>query len=328
MDQRDGMRSANGFLFIGDPHLSSRKPGRRKDDNFGNTVLAKLEFAIGVANDRKLVPVILGDVFDRPIEPEEHLKTKLIRVLKKSWTKAISNAGNHDTQNVVLTDGDTLAVLAEGEHLHVAVHSGAVETFHIGDKVIGLGATPYGQTPPTDVRPMFGKTDTVIWITHHDIAFENPYPGSMNPFEIIGCRMVVNGHMHLRKKPVKVGKTVWFNPGNITRQAIDAMDHIPAVWSLTVDGRFEPIALPHKKDIFDLTGKLIEAISPGEIPKMDTSADSAFVNLLQADSSMEMEKTDDGSVLLEEIIEKMDRDRVPADVRQIILDVHELAIAG
>lgn len=330
MDKASTMRSANGFLFIGDPHLSSRKPGRRKDENFGKTVLGKIEFAIETANQKKLIPVFLGDMFDRPVETDESLKTKLIRILRKAWTKPISNTGNHDINNAVLTDGDSLAVLAETGIIDVVVHSGAVETFLIGDKRIGLGATPYGQTPPTDARPMFRDADTIVWITHHDVAFENPYPGSMNPFEILGCRMVVNGHMHLRKKPIKVGRTVWLNPGNITRQAIDAIDHVPAVWSLTVDGRFEPIPVPMEKDIFDLTGKLIDAISPGEVPKLDNATvegeDSVFISLLKADSSMEMKKTDDGSVVLEEIVEKLDRDKASNDVRHIVLDLHAAAM--
>jgi predicted phosphodiesterase len=328
MDEAMALRAAEGFLFIGDPHLSSRKPGRRKDTNFGKTVLGKIEFAINVANERKLIPVFLGDMFDRAVETDESLKTKLIRILRKAWTKPVSNVGNHDINNVVLTDGDSLALLAETGVIDVIAHSGAFETFQIGNKRIGLGGTPFGQTPPADVRGLFNGADTVVWLTHHDIAFENPYPGSMNPFEIVGCRMVVNGHMHLRKKPIKVGRTVWLNPGNITRQAIDAIDHVPAVWSLTVDGRFEPIPVPTPSDIFDLTGKLIDAISPGEAPKPGTpeGEDSVFVSLLSADTSMEMAKTQDGSVVLEEIVEKLERERAHTDVRHIVMDLHALAV--
>jgi len=334
MPHAAGLREAEGFLFIGDPHLSSRRPGRRKDENFGQTVLRKIAFAIDTANERRLVPVFLGDMFDRPVEEDEQLKTQLIRILRKAWTLPISNVGNHDIRNAVLTDGDSLAVLAETGLIKVAAYSGAVETFRIGDKVIGMGATPYGQDAPTDARPFFGKVDTIVWLTHHDVAFENPYPGSMAPFAIAGCRMVVNGHMHLRKKPIQVGKTFWFNPGNITRQAIDAIDHVPCVSSLTVDGRFEAIPIPHETAIFDLTGKLIDAISPGEEAKSAAAAasgepetaESAFVSLLKADSAMEMGKTDDGSVLLEEINEKLDRDRASDDLRHLILALHSTVV--
>ena len=66
---------AGGLLFIGDPHLGSIKPGRRKDVDFGATVLGAVAQAIAVANARRLVPVFLGDIFDRPHEEDERLKT-------------------------------------------------------------------------------------------------------------------------------------------------------------------------------------------------------------------------------------------------------------
>lgn len=329
MSDGSNLREADGFLFIGDPHLSSRKPGRRKDADFGKTVLGKIDFAIMLANERRLVPVFLGDMFDRPVEEDERLKTQLVRILRKSWTTPVSNVGNHDIRNAVLTDGDSLAYLGETGLLKLAAHSGPVETFRIGTRTIALGATPYGQDAPTDARPFFGKVDSIVWLMHHDVAFESAYPGAMAPFAIAGCRLVINGHMHLKKKPIQVGGTLWCNPGNITRQAIDAIDHVPAVWALTSDGKFEPIAVPYEAASFDLTGKLIEAISPGEAkptPAPGEEPESAFVSLLRSDTAMEMGKTDDGSVILEEILEKLDRDRIGDDARGIILELHKAVV--
>lgn len=322
------IREVEGILFVGDPHLSSRKPGRRRDESFPATVLAKIEFLIGACNERRLLPCFLGDMFDSAVEEDEQVKTRLARILRKSWTLPLSNVGNHDIRNAVLTDGDSLAFLAETGVIKVCAHSGAFETLRVGSKVVGLGATPYGQPIPTDARPYFGNVDQVVWLTHHDVAFENAYPGSMAPHAVAGCRLVVNGHMHLYKKPLKVGATVWFNPGNITRQAIDALEHEPAAYALTARGNLDKVAVPHERAIFDLTGKLIGAISPGEVPrKVAEDGDSAFVNLLKADSSLEMAKTDDGAVLLEEIEDKFARESTPKEVRDIILDLHSAAVA-
>lgn len=321
------IRSVNGLLFIGDPHLSSRRPGRRKDADFPKTVLSKIEHLIGVANERRLLPVFLGDMFDAPVEEDERLKVWLLRVLMKSWTTPIANVGNHDMSNVVLGDSDSLMYLAESGALKLCIHSGAVETVKIGEKIVGIGATPYGQSFPIDARPLFSDVDQIIWLTHHDIAFEGAYPGATAPHAIAGCKLVVNGHMHLRKNVLKVGSTVWFNPGNITRQAIDAIDHQPAAFALTEAGKLEMIAIPHEKAIFDLTGKLVSAISPGEIPKEeDNPLESAFVDMLKADNSMEMDRTDDGSVLLEEIEEKFQAENTSEDVRGIVLSLHGKAI--
>jgi len=321
-------READGILFIGDPHLSSKKPGRRKDTNFAATVLKKIEFAIDICNERKFVPCFLGDMFDSAVEKDEALKTKLIRILRKAWTTPISNAGNHDKINDTLTDADTLAIIAESGVLNVCTKAGAFETFRIGDKIVGLGATPYGQSFPTDARPFFGNVDQIVWLTHHDIAFENPYPGSIAPQAITGCKLVINGHMHLRKNVVKAGSTVWFNPGNITRQHVDAIDHEPAVFALTAKGSLERFAIPHEKVIFDLTGKLIGAISPGEAPTPEAADEfeSAFVALLNANSSMEMAKSDDGSILLEEIKDKFEREKTAPEVQDIVMDLLQRAV--
>ena len=88
---------ADGLLFIGDLHISSRPPSRRRDD-YVEAIFGKLTQSIRIANELKLVPVILGDVFHRPREPNEAIKTRLIRTLAECWTDVISNVGNHDKQ--------------------------------------------------------------------------------------------------------------------------------------------------------------------------------------------------------------------------------------
>lgn len=321
------MREANGLLFIGDPHVSSRKPGRRRDDDYASRILGKLEYAINLANERKLLPVFLGDMHDSAVETDEGIKTRLIRILRDAWTTPITNVGNHDIRNTTLTTGDTLKMYAEAGILKVADKSGPVETVKLGEKLVGIGATPYGQSWPMDARPLFGDVDTIIWLTHHDIAFENPYPGSISPTSIAGCRLVVNGHIHVQKTPVKVLNTLWANPGNITRQNIDAIDHKPAVWELTADGQFNKIKLPFEKGVFDLTGKLVDPLSieQAEEQRQVGLAESEFVSLLSAESPMEMNKSDDGSILMEEIEEKFQREDTPKAVKALILELHRAA---
>ena len=60
-----------GLLVIGDPHVGSRRPGRRKDADWPAPILAKLERCVAIANARDLAPVILGDLFERAAEPDE-----------------------------------------------------------------------------------------------------------------------------------------------------------------------------------------------------------------------------------------------------------------
>jgi hypothetical protein len=318
---------AGGLLFIGDPHLGSIKPGRRKDVDFGATVLTAVAQAIAVANARRLVPVFLGDIFDRPHEEDERLKTRLTRILAGCWTTPVTNTGNHDKANDMLEDCDSLALLAAGGTISVVRTSGPVCVYRIGELRVGLGATPYGQAIPTDVRDAFPEVDTVVWITHHDVALEGAYPGALEPHPIEGCAIVVNGHMHLRKPLVTCGSTVWFNTGNITQTAVDALDHVPTVFELTADCEIVPhvLDLPTGTDAFDLTGLQVapaKPASPGE-PVLRTVVEaaptSAFVELLKSQDTLEMGRSGDGSLLREAIGARFEADGTPPEVRAAIL---------
>ena len=169
---------------------------------------------------------------------------------------------------------------------------------------------------PVDVSGEFENVDSIVWITHHDLEFEGAYPKSIPTHEIEGCTLVVNGHMHLTKKIKKEGQTTWFNPGAITRQALDAMEHIPRVWALDASGRIEPIELTYVKDIFDLTGRLVDSIEREE--SEEEALESAFVQLIQVEESQDFAETDDGMVIREQIEAKFDNEDTDKRVRSAV----------
>lgn len=307
--------ACDGLLVIGDPHVGSRRPGRRKDADWPAPILAKLERCVAIANARNLAPVILGDIFERAVEPDESLKARLIRLFKAFGIRPLANVGNHDIANTMLSDADSLAVLGLCDVLDVVAVSGPVRAFHIGQHRLGLGMTPYGQAVPTDVEGTFPEADAVAWFTHHDIAFEGAYPGAVPPFPIAGCDLVVNGHIHTTKRPIQAGATRWTNPGNIARQSVDLIDHVPRAWILGADGRLQPEALPHAADVFDLTGRVVEAADGGAVA---AAVESAFVSLLQAEASTDVARSGDGSILSEEIAAKFAREDTPEAVRAVV----------
>ena len=306
-----------GLLLIGDPHVGSRRPGRRKDSAWPAPVLAKLERCVEIANERDLAPVILGDLFEHALEPDEALKGRLVRILKRFRLRPLVNVGNHDMRHTVLSDGDSLALLGTADVVDVAPLSGPVRIIEMGGRRLGLGLTPYGQPIPTDVRGAFPRADAVAWLTHHDIAFADSYPGAMPPHAVAGCDIAVNGHVHASKSPIRVGATTWVNPGNITRRTIDDLDHVPRAWVLSADGRLSPEILPFAADVFDLTGRLVEAAAAD----MSESVESAFVSLLKAESATDLARSADGSLLREEIEAKFERDGTSEPVRRTVLSL-------
>lgn len=320
-------REVKGILWIGDPHLSSRKPGRRKDADFAGTVIGKLEQAIDLANENRWLVAILGDLFDRSREEDETVKTRLLRVLRKAWTTPVALVGNHDVRNAMLSDGDTLAVIAASGALMVHEVSGPIEELEIDGVRVGLGGTPHGQDIPRSVYGDFPEADMTVWMTHHDMAFEGAYPGAIECFEIAGCALVVNGHMHLSKPEIHAGGTIWCNPGNVTRWSVDAAGHKPSVWSWTPSGGMTRHELRHERDAFDLTGYLVEAQSPAAGAAAQGQP-SVFVEMMKVEAAADMARSDDGSMLREEIERLFAQDEVPQEVRALVMDLHAQACAA
>jgi DNA repair exonuclease SbcCD nuclease subunit len=307
--------AAAGLLLIGDPHVGSRRPGRRKDDTWPAPILAKLEACVALANARDLAPVLLGDLFDRAVEPDMALKSRLIRVLKGFRIRPVANVGNHDMAHTRLSDGDSLAVLGLCDVIDVVAGSGAVGDYLLGGQRLGLGATPFGQDVPVDVAGLFPGAARVAWLTHHDIAFDKAYPGAVPPHAVAGCDLVVNGHVHKAQKALRAGGTTWHNPGNIARLSVDLIHQEPAVLELRPDGGVVRHVLPHDVDVFDLAGRIVPAAGDRALV---ADVESAFVSLLQAESAGEVARSDDGAVIREEIEAKFARDGTPETVRAIL----------
>ncbi|TNC13317.1 hypothetical protein FF100_10900 [Methylobacterium terricola] len=313
-----------GLLVIGDPHVSSRRPGRRKDPDWPAPVLAKLEHCVALANARDLAPVLLGDLFERPVEPDESLKSRLIRILKGFRHRPLANVGNHDIRHTRLSDGDSLAMLAVSDVLDVVPESGPAALYDVAGHRLGLGATPFGQAIPTAVGGLFPEADHTVWLTHHDLAFGAGYPGAVPPAAIAGCALAINGHVHKRHVPLQAGETRWFNPGNITRGSVDLIAHVPAVFVLSGDLSLAEERLPFTADVFDLTGRQVAADpSPEAVGRIE----SAFVSLLQAETTTELARSDDGALIREEIEAKFSRDETPEPVRAAIRALVEAAVA-
>lgn len=317
-----------GILFIGDPHLSSRRPGRRRDADHAATGLDKLAQALAVADAEDLVPVILGDLFDRAREDDHALLVRTIRLLRAARHRPWCLVGNHDRLHGVLTDDAALALVREAGAVRTIERSGPCAVLTLAGRRVGLGGTPHGQEIPRDVAGAFahdGGAEAVVWLTHHDLDFGAPYPGAEPIFGIAGCDLAVNGHMHATHTPLVRGGTLWCNPGNILRMSVDQIDHVPTVWAWRPEARgtLIPHRLRFERDLFDLTGRIARPLG-GPAPAMH----SVFAELLKAESRAEMDRTADGSVLLEDLERLFVDDGIPADVQAILLELHRSALAG
>lgn len=273
---------ANGLLFVGDPHQSSKKPGSRTDENFSQTIASKLHQARQIAKDNKLIFVCLGDLFDKDNDTDAAMLSSTILSLRKEVQDldAYTIIGNHEKRMVDFSYDTSLGIILSTGHLKEIKNneiSFIVESTLNGEPFYtAVGGTYYDQIIPDDIRDIVPPgVHEVVWVTHHDLTFDGKqYPNTIEPKEILGCHMVVNGHIHSERKPKKVGDTIYYNPGNITRRSIDTHDHIPRVWKYTPgNSMLSPIQLEYKKDVFDWTGRRVHASN-----KLET--ENSFVSLM------------------------------------------------
>lgn len=312
-----------GLMAIGDPHVSSVKPGRRTDEDFIATVTDKLAQAARIANERNLLPVILGDLFDREQDTHPRLLSRLFRALRKFETLPLCLVGNHDLKETTLSEDTALAVVLEAGAIRPVEGNGVFFTAELDGTPVRLGATTYGLKMPAQVPDDFdGPT---VWFTHADWGFEGAYPGADEIFEVPGIDLVINGHMHLAKPAVRRGRTLWFNPGNILRQRIDAIDHLPSVWEWSPLKRdvFVRHVLDHKKDVFDLTGRLaptLQAEGPSRAGQ-PVEVKSLFADLLKVESEADQVRSQDGTLLREDLFKEFSEQAAAEQLQARLLEL-------
>jgi predicted phosphodiesterase len=240
----------SGLLCIGDPHLASRVPGFRKDD-YPRTILAKLEWAMRYAEQERLLPILLGDLFHWPRENANWLLVELIDLFERP---VLAVSGNHDCNENQLTDDDTLSILVAGGRVRLLDRMEPWSGL-IGATPTVIGGTAWGQAIPKqfDASTFFaGREALVFWIAHHDIRFPGyEESGRVGCKEIEGVDVLINGHIHRPLEDVVCGKTTWINPGNIARVSRGdvSRNRKPSVLRIDVcEGRWSKrmVELPHE----------------------------------------------------------------------------------
>lgn len=304
------MSELRGLLFIGDPHLAHRAPGFRKDD-YARAILDKLRWCLEYAKIERLQPALLGDLFHWARDNANWVIAELCELLRDHNLIAIY--GNHDVHQSVLTDNDSISVPVKAGLLRL-VSEREVWEGNVGGYPVVIGGTPYGAYRPSSYMPGISRDKLVFWMMHHDVSVQG-YIGKMDPEELPGIHVVVNGHIHRRLDPVVTRRTTWLTPGNIARTKRSEAANTPAVLRIDVSDRGEwearYITVPHRppEEVF------------AELPAIDSELPiegmSAFVRGLGTIRSGRM----GGEGLREFLAQNLDQ--FDQDVSQVIRDLAE-----
>ena len=283
-----------GLLFIGDPHVEIRLPGFRKDD-YPQVILGKLKWCLDYARREKLLPVFLGDLFEKPRENSNWMIVRLMELLLESG--AVGIYGNHDCADPVLSDSDSLALLVRAGCLELVSAESPWSGEMNGCQGV-VGGSSYRQEVPREFQvaglgqgTLFDDPPLVAWVTHHDIDLPGYDAGRFRPREIENVQLLVNGHIHRRLDPVAKGQTTWMTPGSISRRSRSEANrqHVPAVLRAdVVEGKFQThyVEVPHQS--FD------EVFHAAVLPAGEGEEPSDFISGLK---EMLLRKTESGAGL-------------------------------
>ena len=320
-----------GVLFIGDPHLASKKPQRRLDSSFKGTVLDKLDQVVRIANENGLFPVIIGDLFNNEGENDLELLTKLSRILKKFATPPAYLLGNHDLKESWMTDDTSIGLLIENGRL-IPISDKSLIEISCGALKVSIGGTNYGGIVPTKVTRDPTDISYRMWITHDDFDFKTAYPGAKAMHEIAGIDLVINGHMHKPAPYVKKGGTTWVCPGNITRMSIDCESQVPTVYEWNPNliknlADTEVGLIPHPLKYTEVVfSKIGVQVSPGDasvaVTELVAQRHNEFAELLVAETALEATKTDSADLLNDTIVDAFAELNTTEPVKGVILEVY------
>ena len=204
------------LLFVGDMHLRSATPSRRKDD-FASSQFSKVSQIFDIANKNDAVIIQTGDIFDTE---SSDIKT-MVRYLPMflSYGRGVYSAiGNHDVYGASL---DTVPRTALGLFASVgAVSLLGHEPVVLDNSKISICGTSYMHAGDPKPSPEADHNILVV----HDMILENKIWKEQDNFTYAydyaiqhsGWDVILCGHYHYSFEH-RQGKVLVINPGAVVR---------------------------------------------------------------------------------------------------------------
>jgi len=254
---------SSSFIACADVHLTDSCPENRKDKDFLNTILEKVEeiFEITSSESSLKLLVIAGDLFNSPKIPYRVLNKMEQLKIKFPEITVLVVPGQHDfryhVNNLENTPLGNLKIMGLMEVLspNTPIYKGPF-------RFIGAGwqETISDDTFSSEERKKF---KTVV-LTHQTVVEKDPlWPGQkdyvtaeelLNLYPKADCIISGDNHApHLLKKENRIQ----LNCGTIVRNKKTLMHYEPRVWKVshdTLNWKITPLKLKIKpfKEVFDL----------------------------------------------------------------------------
>lgn len=229
-------------IIASDLHLRDSVPICRADD-FWEAQWSKIDYIKKLQEQYDCAVLVAGDIFHNWKASPYLLSTAIARL-----PNMIVIPGQHDLpqHNMDLINKSGLFVLAKAEKVRILFEG---ETIEIVDGVT-IHGFPFGSTPKKTTKE--GR-NIALW---HNLVWQGkkPWPGCTSPNSAAVLRkykdydLILTGDNHKPFTETYEGRLL-VNPGSLTRQSADQIDHRPRVYLYYADdNRVTPIYLPIERD--------------------------------------------------------------------------------
>lgn len=257
------------IAIVGDPHIA--QGFRARTDDYLHTVLNKIEY---IAQENDYI-IFLGDLFDAS-NMSTYIFNETYKVFSKFPNKCHSILGNHDMfhRNLGSLYRTTIGSLFLTQVLQVHTDS-----FRIN----GLEFVPVLTNTPIDKIPV-DDTNSKILLGHKYFEMWACPEESLEEDDItrLNYRYVFLGHDHMPYDPMKIGPSVLYRPGSLTRTTTDFYNKDRVIRYYQID--LDENAMKNGVEFYTIVEKTIPTLKSEEVylkgsfdkpvekaPKVDTS---------------------------------------------------------
>jgi len=257
------------FCLLGDAHMRYRSPVNRKETDFLEVSLRKMEQVHQIAEDHKCCAIIqAGDLFDS-WSPSLELVSRFIDLRKSFPTRFLTIYGNHDLTNHSLKAKNSSAhsVLRSSGAIEILDRETPKEIFD-KESIVEIYGASFGEEPITTE----GRICFRILVAHvmvgssplysaHDIKSPQRYVAEHPGYDLYH---VGDYHYSFLEN---VGDAVVNNSGCMLRMATDTKDRTPLVRIIDTEDvkNAQTVELKVDKDVFVETVGKKDLIDVNEI---------------------------------------------------------------
>lgn len=241
------------IYFVPDVHLQEQSPRSRKD-SYPSTVLDKLEYIADLANSNDATVIFLGDLFNAVNMPMNYFY-RVCDTFKKFNKVPYTIVGNHDfpRNNENLLDRTPIGFLHNVGLIEYLQH------YEVEGRVVIEGSHYWQAIPKAQQLTSTTKPMKKICVAHcfYEDSFAQDHNLHIKDILELGYDYYVLGHDHTPYEDTKVGDSIIYRPGSLTRgTANDRQLTRDNVFILEYDTEldlFSKIAVPCMlaKDVFN-----------------------------------------------------------------------------